>query len=198
MNHFSLQNSCPLIIDEVFLDFCWEGGAKAKSFAGNKKSLTFTLSGISKILGLPQMKLSWIVVSGPQEAAAEACRRLEVIADAHLSVGTPVQHALPGWLENRKVVISEILSRVQKNYFELLKITAPHAKVKVLNASGGWYAALKIDGIQDEKFGVRLLKEKNVLVHPGYLFDFDEEDVIVVSLLLPGEQFTRGICRVME
>lgn len=194
LNDFSVQNSCPLIIDEVFFDYQRNmRNDNKQSFAGNSQALTFTLSGISKILGLPQMKLSWIVVSGPQGLAEEACRRLEVIADAYLSVNTPVQNALPMWLADREAVISEILSRVQQNYASFEEAARVHSGAEVLNSDGGWYAVLRVKGISDEEFCLKLLNEKNVLAHPGYLFDFEEEDCLVTTLLLPPNDFSKVV-----
>ncbi len=193
LNHFSVKNSCPLIVDEVFFDFSWNKNKKYKSFAGNGEALTFTLSGISKILGLPQMKLSWIVVSGPAAFRREACARLEVIADTYLSVNAPVQNALPAWLGGREMVITEILSRIETNLKNLLEITRASAKFKVLDSQGGWYAVLHLNGGVDEDFCLKLLNDKNILVHPGYLFDFEEENILVVSLLASEPEFSKGI-----
>ena len=193
LNQFSARHSCPLIADEVFLDFSWNGDEARQSFAGNHQTLTFTLSGISKILGLPQMKLSWIVVSGPRNQRGEAIRRLEIISDAYLSVNSLVQHALASWLDGRQAVISEILSRVGANRAKLVELAQMDSNISVLNAQGGWYAVLRLDGISDELFCLDLLTEKNLLVHPGYLFDFWEENYLVISLLLPQERFAAGI-----
>ena len=192
LNHFGVKNSCALIADEVFLDYSSRKG-EWRSFAGNEEALTFTLSGISKILGLPQMKLSWIIVSGPKDLRDEALHRLEVIADTYLSVNAPVQNALPFWLPEAPKVCGEILERVNGNREALLQALQNRRDVEVLNAEGGWYATLRMKGIRDEDYCLRLLRENNVFVHPGYFFDFETEDFLVVSLLAPSEEFKTAI-----
>jgi len=111
----SRRHSLPLISDEVFLDFAFSSPSETRSFAETKDVLSFTLSGISKVLGLPQMKLSWIVVNGPEDAKQEALSRLEIIADTHLSVATPVQRTLPEWFKVQAPIQEEIRSRVNQN-----------------------------------------------------------------------------------
>ncbi len=197
LNAFAAEHGTALIADEVFLDFSWTPGRGAASFAGNKEVLTFTLSGISKILGLPQMKLSWIAIGGPEKEAREAARRLEVIADTYLSVNTPAQRALPGWLEASPAAIGEILSRVKKNYASLRTRAASRPDVEVLHGEGGWHAVVHIRGSEDETLCLELLREKNLLVHPGYLFDLEREGCLVVSLLLPCADFEEGIERLL-
>ncbi len=190
---FARSRGCALVVDEVFLDFPWTSGKSMPSFAAESRTLTFVLSGISKVLGLPQMKLSWMVVGGPEAEAAEASRRLEIIADAYLSVNTPVQRALPAWLESSPVAVQEILTRVRKNYIRLLETAASTPGLEVMNGDGGWHAVLRVKGADDEKYCLRLLNERNVLAHPGYLFDFEEDNCIVVSLLLPHDEFMEGM-----
>lgn len=187
---FSERHDCPLVADEVFFDFPFSE-RKAKTFAGSRDVLSFTVSGISKILGLPQMKLSWIVVGGPDAEAGEAMRRLEIIADAYLSVNTPAQNALPGWLAAREGAIAEIRARVLKNRTALEAALPPG--FELLASAGGWHAVVRAEGVADEEFAFDLLEKKNALVHPGYLFDFAEEGHFVVSLLLPESDFVSGV-----
>lgn len=193
LNDFSIQNSCPLIVDEVFLDYPRQENGKPRSFAANDQTLTFTLSGISKILGLPQMKLSWIIVSGPKDQREEAMARLEMIADMYLSVSTPIQHALPQWLALQPKINGEILARVRANE-KTLKDLLAGSKIQVLNAEGGWYSVLRLpEGVRDEDFCQKLLQEKNILIHPGYLFDFPDENYLVISLLPTPKTFKKAI-----
>lgn len=193
LNALCAKSGCALIADEVFLDFFWKGSAP-KSFAANREALTFTLSGVSKILGLPQMKLAWIVVSGPEAERLEAIRRLEVIADAYLSVNTLSQNALGSWLGGREAIHQEILSRVKANRSWLQKALQKKDKGELLPGEGGWYAAFRYqDPKNDEEMALHLLRKKNLLVHPGYFFDFGSDDIIVLSLLPEEKVFEEGI-----
>lgn len=195
MNHFCASGKVSIISDEVFLDYAY--AEKGETFAGNEKVLTFTMSGISKILGLPQMKLSWIVVSGPQKIREEALQKLEVIADTYLSVGSPVQNALPGWLAKKDKPVNEILKRVISNR-ELLKKKIG-SKLSLSPAQAGWYAVLYSDAIKDEeKFVLSLLDRQDVLVHPGFFYDFEQTGHLVLSLLLSPEKFEKGVDALMK
>jgi aspartate/methionine/tyrosine aminotransferase len=137
------------------------------------------------------MKLSWIVLSGPDELCEEAARRLEIIADFYLSASTPVQNALPRWLADKSLT-ENIRQRVRANRAFL----ESQRGLRVLKASGGWYAVLQAPpGRNDEVWALELLKNQRVLVHPGYLFDFEEEDWLVIGLLNPEEEFREGLGR---
>ena len=152
------------------------------------------MTGISKILGLPQMKLGWIVVSGPKKLAETALKRLEIISDTFLSVSTPIQQALPGWFQLKDSVQAEILQRTQKNY-QVLKTEIPSS---ALTSEGGWYGVLEIKRPMDEeKFVLELLDRQQVLVHPGYFFDFAQEPLVVLSLLPEPSVFQKGIERIL-
>ncbi len=191
----SREKNIPLIADEVFLDYRFEEG-EAPTFSGEERTLTFTLSGISKILALPQMKLSWIVVNGPKELQQGALERLEIIADTYLSVNTPSQNALKEWFSFRKTIQSQIQKRLLQNRERLLQ-TVSNSPCRVLPAEGGWYALLKLpDGVDEEKWALELLEKEDVLIHPGYFFDFSEES-LVLSLLVPPDIFQEGLSRLL-
>jgi aspartate/methionine/tyrosine aminotransferase len=192
---FCGSHALALIVDEVFLDYPAPAReSEIVSSAGNSEVLTFTLGGLSKACGLPQMKLSWIVVSGSVEEAQEALSRLEFIADAFLSVGTPVQQAAPILLELGAQVREQIRTRVNQNEKKLREILAPLRGATLFERDGGWYAVVGLPaGVDDEEFALRLLKEQAVIVQPGYLFDFDDVQTIIVSLLTPTTTFTAGI-----
>ena len=193
INSFCTAKGLFIISDEVFFDFAFVP-KKESSFAGNDKVLSFTLSGISKILGLPQMKLSWIVVSGPPDLRQRAIERLEIIADTFLSVNTPSQRALPAWLRGQKTIRKEVLGRLLPNKKYLEEKFQKNEKVRVLKAEGGWYAVLQIHSdLSDEELALRLLKNQGVFVHPGYFFDFEEGNFLVLSLLPPPEIFRKGV-----
>jgi aspartate/methionine/tyrosine aminotransferase len=179
-----------LIVDEVFLDYSL--GAAPASFAEGLDGVSvFVVSGLSKIAGLPQMKAAWIVAAGPQ--AVPALDRLEVIADTFLSMNAPVQWALPAWLESREAIQRQIRARVTANLAELDRQLARLPEVSRLEADGGWYAVLRIPALQPDEQTVLALLERGVWVHPGYFFGMAESGWLVVSLLGPEAEFSRGV-----
>jgi aspartate/methionine/tyrosine aminotransferase len=193
-----------LIVDEVFGDYAH--GAlppdRRPSFAGEREALTFVLSGLSKVVALPQLKLGWIAVSGPEAIAAEAMGRLEVIADTYLSVSTPVQLALPEILARRGPLQAAIRARTAENLAAIdaaIVAAGEDAPVRRLPVDGGWYAILEVPRTRDEDAWVELLvREDGVIVHPGYFFDFGAEGYLVVSLLPEAAVFREAIGRVMR
>ena len=191
------ENGPALIVDEVFLDYpLAQDDRRFGSTAGDAEALTFTLNGLSKLAGLPQMKLGWIVVSGPPLLAAEAMARLEILCDTYLSVNSPVQVALPPLMKTGGRVRSQILQRVKSNYETLRKATL-NSPCSVLNVEGGWYAVLRAPQTKsDEEWAIRLLEKAGIYVYPGYFFDFDEHKYLVVSLL-PDEQVFASSARSM-
>ncbi len=193
LNGLCRRHDLALIVDEVFLDYALDS-APHPSFAANDAALTFTLSGISKISALPQMKLAWIAVSGPGHQTAAAMQRLEVIADTFLSVSAPVQLAAESMLAQRGTVQSQIVARVRKNLAELDRQLAQHKSCARLEVDGGWYAVLRVPVTQtDEDLAIALLQEKNVLVHPGHFYDFPHDGFLVLSLIAREADFASGI-----
>ena len=191
---FCAEHGLALIVDEVFLDFPWHYDTAAQSFAaGPHPALTFVLSGISKVLALPQMKLSWLLVCGPPAAREEAQARLEVIADTFLSVSAPVQLAMPKWMSLRAAIQDEIRARLEKNLTTLAALLAGTA-VSQAAGGGGWYAVLRFPALcGDEAFALHLLETAGVLVHPGSAFGFPPRGWLVVSLLPEPEMFAEGV-----
>jgi alanine-synthesizing transaminase len=193
-----------LIVDEVFGDYTH--GAlppdRRPSFAGERDALTFVLSGLSKVVALPQLKLGWIAVSGPEPTAAEAMGRLEVIADTYLSVSTPVQLALPEILGRRRPIQAAIRARMAENLATLdaaVAAAGEHAPVRRLPVDGGWYAVLEVPRTREEDAWVELLvREDGVVVHPGYFFDFGAEGYLIVSLLPDPALFREAIGAVVR
>ena len=183
-----------LLADEVFLDFAFEPKAtRVPSFTENSSHLTFTLAGISKILGLPQMKLSWIVVSGPESLKIQAIERLNIISDTFLSASTPVQNALPRWFEMRPLIQKEILGRVQSNYRSLQETLRSAQTIKLLSQEGGWNAVMEFPSLKsDEDWALFLLEKRRLNLHPGYLFDFPQGSFLIASLLIPPETFQKA------
>jgi alanine-synthesizing transaminase len=197
LNFLCRQNNTALICDEVFADFAFDRKEHYPSLVDNKEVLTFVLGGISKTLGLPQMKLSWIVMNGPEELVKRANSRLEIIADTYLSVNTPVQNALPVWLSLRKRIQAEIHQRLRGNYNFLIHAAQNAEGCELLMTEGGWYAIVKIPNkYSEEEWTLSFLEKEHVLVHPGYFFDFDTEAFIVISLLPPENIFQDGIKRI--
>lgn len=198
LNGFCREYDLSLIVDEVFLDYAHDGVARP-TFAMNGGVLTFTLSGLSKISGLPQMKLAWIVTSGPEEKATAAMGRLEVIADTYLSMNAPIQLAAPVLLDQRKSVQPLLIDRLRTNREELDRQLTKQKTCERLDVQGGWYAILRVPVKgTDEDLAIRLLKESSVLVHPGHFYDFPSDGYLVVSLItLPGV-FREGMERVLE
>jgi alanine-synthesizing transaminase len=186
-----------IIADEVFLDFSLEEN-RAESFVANRGALTFTLSGLSKISGLPQMKAAWLVVSGPEPWKSEALARLEVIADTYLSVNAPVQLAMPRFLEQRHGFQKQVISRVRGNLAELDRQLGAQKACSRLTVEGGWCAVLRGPATQsDEHLAPALLREKGIYVHPGHFYDFASDGFLVVSLLPPHVQISQGMSGIL-
>lgn len=198
IRNMARRHQLALIVDEVFLDYpLSEEPEQAGSLAGECDVLTFVLSGLSKVAGLPQMKLSWICASGEESQKREALDRLEHVSDLFLSVGTPVQHALGRFLDLADHIRPLILSRIVTNYEFLQKPRS--GGVNVLRVEGGWYAVVRLPAVlSSEQWAMRLLSRQNVYTHPGYLFDFAIEGCLVVSLLTPTATFRTGIRRILE
>jgi alanine-synthesizing transaminase len=198
LNNFCREYNLALIVDEVFLDYAHDGVAR-ETFVSNEDVLTFTLSGLSKISGLPQMKLAWVVTSGPKERASEAVARLEVIADTYLSMNAPIQLAAPALLEQRKAIQPLLLDRLRANLEEMDRQSAKQKACQRLNVEGGWNAVLRVPATQaDEDLAIDLLRKVGALVHPGHFYDFAGDGYLVVSLITPPKEFREGMERVMR
>lgn len=193
------ERDLPLIVDEVFADYGWGAqGLQDHSFAASGKALTFVLSGLSKVVGLPQMKLGWILANGPEGVLRKVEERLDLIADTYLSLSTPIQLAAPVWLGLRSGVQEQIRSRVLSNLATLADAVRD-TSCRLLSAQGGWYATLEIPRhLSEEEWILQLLDEDQVLVHPGYFFDFDGEAYLVISLLPDRQVFQEAIQRLVK
>ena len=198
LNQICRERDLALIVDEVFLDFSLDG-QKRQSFAANSDALTFTLSGLSKIAGLPQMKVAWVVTSGPTSRTTEAMARLEIIADTYLSLGSPTQWAIPVLLEQRKRMQPQLQERIRENWTYLKLKLSQTRKYELLETEGGWNAVMRVkqDDTEkwqgDEEFTTELMQSKKVLVHPGHFYDFACEGHFIASLITPTGEFRRGI-----
>lgn len=193
LNMICAARGLGLVVDEVFLDFCLSGDRPSSS-AGNRDALTFTLSGLSKICGLPQMKAAWVATSGPQELKRDALARLEFLADTYLSMNAPVQLAMPSFLSQRRMFQEQLMARVRRNLAELDRQLALQKVCSRLELEGGWYAVLRVPATRsDEDLALALLDERDTYVHPGHFYDFSSEGHLVVSLLVEEAPFSRGL-----
>jgi aspartate/methionine/tyrosine aminotransferase len=199
LNAICAERELALITDEVFLDFNAVPGFSPASFAANTDTLTFTLSGISKICGLPQMKAAWLVVSGPQKLKHEAKARLEVIADTFLSMNAPIQLALPTFLLQRGPFRKQLMERICRNLAELDRQLTLQKVCSRLEGEGGWYATLRVPATRsDEDLALALLNEENIYVHPGHFYDLPHDGFLVVSLISREAEFSRGLTSLLE
>lgn len=193
------RSQAAVIADEVFADYALEkSGERPARHAGLSEALTFTLSGLSKISALPQMKLGWVVVNGPPELLRAALDRLEVIADTYLSVSAPLAHGLPKLLERSKEVQPKILARLRKNLATLDEAIGASPSISRLKVEGGWYAILKAPAaFSDEDWAVELLSRDGVLIHPGHFYNFSSDGYWVISLLTEEKTFQEGMTRIL-
>jgi alanine-synthesizing transaminase len=215
LNETCVSRNMALIADEVFLDFAHAdsngrrdpgrmiarpragNGQKPTSLAVNGGALTFTMSGLSKISGLPQMKAAWLVASGPDPLKMQALERIEVIADTYLSMNAPIQMALPSFLEQRHGFQKQVLTRVRRNVGELDRQLMMRKTCSRLEIEGGWYAVVRVPATRsDDDLAVDLLTKKGIYVHPGHFYDFATDGYLIVSLIMPEREFAEG-CRQM-
>jgi aspartate/methionine/tyrosine aminotransferase len=224
------RHNLALIADEVFADYALPANDrrdqslstaassldKSSSHAGLNEMLTFTLSGLSKVSALPQMKIAWIVVSGPPEARRRAIARLEIIADTYLSVSTPVAEALSELLETRRGIQPQIIARLQQNLAELDRQLRGASRVTRLEVEGGWYAVLRLPTASepeepldeqstpgalreysDDDFTTELARDQGVLVHPGHFYEFPSDGHLVLSLITPSDVLADGLQKLL-
>jgi aspartate/methionine/tyrosine aminotransferase len=187
-----------LVADEVFADYALDETHPLTDIAVKAGHLSFTLGGLSKSVGLPQVKLGWIVVGGPERDRKAALGALELIADSFLSVSTPVQVALPHLLHAGAAVRQSIQRRTHANLEALRAAARECPACDVLRVDGGWAAVIRVPATRsEEQLVLDLLEREHVLVHPGYFFDFRTEAFIVVSLLPPESLFRDAIQRAL-
>jgi len=197
LNAICSTREMAIIADEVFLDFALEE-SRPPSFAANRNAPTFTLSGLSKISGLPQMKAAWLIAGGPQPWKSEALARLEVIADTYLSANAPVQLAMPSFLEQRHGFQGQVIVRVRRNLAELDRQLAAQKASSRLKVEGGWCAVLRVPATRsDEDLAIELLATKGVYTHPGHFYEFSSDGYLVVSLITPERRFAEGTRRLL-
>ena len=197
LNQLCSEQQMAIIADEVFLDFSLQQ-KRAAGFCANAGAITFTMSGLSKIAGLPQMKLAWLIASGPEQEKREALDRLEIIADTYLSMNAPVQLATPALLSQRYSFQQQLMARVRTNLAEFDRQIAGQKHCARLEVEGGWYAVLRIPATRsDEDLALDLLERQGVYVHPGHFYDFSQDGYLIVSLITPHE-FAEGTRRLLS
>ncbi|MHB1845553.1 MAG: pyridoxal phosphate-dependent aminotransferase [Deltaproteobacteria bacterium] len=196
------ERGVALLSDEVFWDYPLEGQADWTSAASQDRCLTFTLGGLSKLAGLPQLKLGWIAVTGPAAPVREALRRLELLLDSTLSVGSPVQEALPELFAMAPAFQARLRTRLRENLAVARRAFGPPNPVTVLSPQGGWSLVLRVPAVAGaetgEAWALSLLDEDGLLVQPGYFYDFEGEAYLVVSLLTPPPDFAEGLALIAQ
>ena len=197
------ERDAALIVDEVFADYLLSepspSGELRPDAERTRQALVFRLGGLSKSAGLPQVKLGWMALDGPDDMVCAALERLELICDTYLSVSTPVQSAAPALIGNGAAVREQLHDRVRANFAALREMAACCPSVEVLRADGGWSAVLRVPATHsEEEWVLGLLTERHTLVHPGFFFDFPHEAFLVVSLLPEPALFADGVTRIME
>ncbi len=198
LSSLAARRGFALVSDEVFLDFRFEGrpGDARIAAAEPGEALVFSLGGLSKSAALPQLKLGWILANGPPPLLAEALARLAWIADSYLSVGSPVQVALPGLLAWGEKAAAALRDRLRANHAALAAAFSDRPEATVSPLPAGWSALLRLPAVEpEEELVLRFLEEEDLLVHPGYFFDFPHEAFVVVSLLPPEATFREGAAR---
>jgi alanine-synthesizing transaminase len=193
----AVEHHCAVIADEVFQPYSFFPDVhRANILALQSSALLFSLNGISKLLGLPQLKLSWIIISGHPKQIAEAFDRLDIIADTYLSVNTPAQVALPKLLEQLQCIGEQIRKRVCSNY-QMLQNIFKDSTVSVFHGEGGWYGILQLPQFHnDDEWAVELLLQQRILVHPGHFFEMKQNSCIVLSLLPSPDVFADALSRI--
>jgi alanine-synthesizing transaminase len=188
-----------LIADEVFADYALDAQAPLTDIAARADVPAFTLGGLSKTAGLPQLKLGWIVAGGPAAACSAALAGLELIADSFLSVSTPVQVAARQLLEGGVQIRTQIQERARRNLQALRHSARAYPACDVLKVDGGWSAIIRVPAVlTEEQLILELLNREGILVHPGYFFDFQREAFVVVSLLPPLDVFREAVPRLLR
>jgi alanine-synthesizing transaminase len=198
LNTICREHGLAVIADEVFLDYVLDR-ATHRSFVSNDSVLTFTLSGVSKISAMPQMKVAWIAATGAVREVEASLARLEIIADTYLSVNAPIQWATPALLKQRHGIQRQLIDRVRANLDELDRQLASQSLCQRLLVEGGWYAVLRVPVVQsDEELAVDLIRRNSVLVHPGHFYDFPGDGYLVLSLIGHEVDFAEGVARILQ
>ena len=198
LGEIAVTHKVPLIGDEVFADYRLDGSPAATHVLANGDVPAFSLGGLSKSAGLPQLKMGWIGFGGPSDQVDATLAAYEIIADTYLSVSTPIQAAAAEVIESGAAVRAQIMARIKRNLESLRSQASAFPAINVLPVEGGWSAVMQVPAVgSEEALILDLLEKDDVLVHPGYFFDFPREAFIVVSLLVEPPVFDRAMARVL-
>jgi hypothetical protein len=190
------RHNLPIVSDEVFMDYEIAAGPRIKTLIGRDDVLSFSLNGLSKSAGMPQMKLGWMVVNGPDADRATAKARIELLLDTYLSVNTPVQRALPGLLRAGRGVRDALRLRIAGN-LAILAESLSSTNAHMLHLEGGWSAILRLPATRSEAAWLHyFLFEGNIIAQPGYFFDMPAEPYIVISLIVEPAIFLQGLSEI--
>jgi alanine-synthesizing transaminase len=188
-----------IVADEVFAEYVLDAERPPTEMSRGADVLSFTLGGASKSLGLPQVKLAWMLAGGPRPIRAASLSALELIADTFLSVSTPVQVAAPDLLRRSADIRGAIHSRVRRNLAQAREVTRRYPSCDLLRTEGGWSTVVRVPATRgEERLVLDLVQQEHVLVHPGFFFDFPHEAFLVVSLLPPEDVFADAFDRVLR
>jgi len=198
LNELCRERGLALVVDEVFLDYGLTD-ERRQTFATNEDALTFALSGLSKVAALPQMKVAWLITSGPEPAKKMAIERLEIIADTYLSLNAPTQWAFGALLEQRRLLRPQLLERIRQNWEFLRSSVSKEGGCELLDTEGGWYGVIRLKSDRsDEELAIEILRSTRTLVHPGHFYDFRTDGYLVVSLITQVDHFRQGIGCLMK
>lgn len=197
LSHIAQAHHLPIISDEVFFDYALISTTNATpTLAAQNSILSFSLNGLSKTAGMPQMKLGWIAMSGPAPEMDMARRNLELLLDTYLSVGTPVQSALPQLLKLGDGIRSQLIQRIKRNFANLKRLFN-NTTATCLHTEAGWSAIVRLPNIfSEDAWTARILEECDAIVQPGYFFDMSHEAYMVVSLITPEDEFEAGVNKI--
>lgn len=199
ISELAATNGWAIIGDEVFADYTLDPSPHATHVLAASDALTFSLGGLSKSAGLPQLKLGWIGFGGPSADVDKALAAYEMIADTYLSVSTPVQGAAAALIAQGAAIRAQILARVRRNLEGLRNLAGAFPAVDILRVEGGWSAVVQVPQIRSEEtLALELLNQDDILVHPGYFFDFPREAYLIVSLLVEPARFDHAVTRVLK
>lgn len=191
----STKRKITIINDEVFSDYIYKGAINNQSFS---RGLVITINGFSKTLCLPQLKYSWLYAEGEKVIVDNFVESMEIITDTYLSVNTIVQDIAPEIFAYQKSLQSQIKQRILDNLEIIDKYCQNSKKIRYHHPDGGWYIVLEIANISDEEYSIQLLNQYGVYVHPGYMFDYNLENCIILSLIVPIQTMKSGIIKILE
>ncbi len=192
-----LDLGLPLVCDEVFESYPLRPPARPARLGAASRGLVFSLRGLSKECALPQLKLAWTTVSGDDALVREAMRRLELLGDTYLSVGAPVQWALPELFAATETTREALRARLRENLATAVRTCAGTA-VSALPVEAGWYVVLRLPETRTDEAWAGAFLEAGIYVHPGAFFGFSRGAYVVLSLLSPPQEFASATAALVQ